>query len=159
MAQENEVTLRDIEIGFTRKSDGKIVNVKLLEIFKQLKNADFINNEIKINGETLIADSFRTSYSEVILNVQKNNLNNGDGSYRINDQVYTENKTFNVEKNAAIQTVLIPNQDSLIKSVIDENNVNLEPVDNTVILPTDTDHTITINYDLKEIIQDRKSVV
>ena len=152
MAQENELPLRDIEIGFTRKSDGKIVNVKLHEIFKQLKNADFINNEIKINGETLVADSYRPPYVEVALNIEKKSLNNGDGMYSINDQVYNENRIFNVEKNAAVQTVLLPDQNSLIKSVMDENNVIIEPVDNTVILPTDADHTITINFDQKEIL-------
>jgi len=153
MAQENETPYRDIEIGFVRKSDGKIVNVKLHEIFKQLKNADFINNEVKLNGETLIADSYRSPYSEVKLDVQKNSLNNGDGSYKIKDQVYSENKSFTVEKNSALQTELIPNPDSQVKSVTDENNNVLKPENNIVTLPTDANHTITISYDKKAVIQ------
>ncbi len=153
MAQENEVPFKDIELGFTRKSDGKFVNVKLHDLFKQFKNIDFINNEVKINGETLIADSYRSPYSEVVLNIQKNGLNNGDGSYKINDQLFTESKSLNVEKNSTLQAQLIPNENSQVKSVTDENNNNIQTVENTVVIPTDADHTVTINFDSKPTVQ------
>jgi hypothetical protein len=147
MEDRKETPWKDLEIGFVRKSDGKIVNVKLYEVAKRFCTADFVNNEIKINGETLIADSFRAPYSEVTLNVQKKSLNGGDGSYQVQGEIFETNKIFTVEKNSVIKSTLLPNQDSLVKAVLNENNMELIPVENVVSIQMEKDHTMIIAYD------------
>lgn len=137
---------KDIEIGFVRKSDGKILNFKLIDVFKSFCHADYINNEVKINGETLIADSFRPPYYEVALSMQKNSLNGGDGAYQINGDTYNTNQRFVVEKGTNVQSTLLPNQASIVKSVKDETLNELQPVNNVVTIGMDKDHVITVEF-------------
>jgi hypothetical protein len=141
---------KDMEIGFVRKSDGKILNFKLYDVFKNFCHADYVNNEVRINGEVLIADSFRAPYYEVTLNVQKNSLNGGDGAFQVNGEKYNTNQIFTVEKNSRIQSTLIPNQGSVIKAVMDENNNELALVENVVAIQMEKDHIMTIAYDVKQ---------
>lgn len=145
-----ETLWKDIEIGFVRKSDGKILNFKLFEVFKRFMTADFVNNEIKINGETLIADSFQKPYYEVRLDVQKNSLNGGNGSYQVNGETFNTNRSFVVAKDSQVQSTLIPDQNSLIKSVRDENNVEIPPVNNVVTIGMEKDHVVTIDFDIQQ---------
>jgi hypothetical protein len=145
-----ETLWKDIEIGFVRKSDGKILNFKLIDVFKRFITADFVNNEIKINGETLIADSFQKPYYEVRLDVQKNSLNGGNGSYQVNGETFSTNKSFVVAKDSQVQSTLIPDQNSLVKSVRDENNIEIPPVNNVVTIGMEKDHVVTIDFDIQQ---------
>lgn len=145
-----ETLWKDIEIGFVRKNDGKILNFKLIDVFKRFITADFVNNEIKINGETLIADSFQKPYYEVRLDVQKNSLNGGNGSYQVNGETFSTNKSFVVAKDSQVQSTLIPDQNSLVKSVRDENNIEIPPVNNVVTIGMEKDHVVTIDFDIQQ---------
>jgi len=143
---ETENPWKDFEIGFVRKSDGKIVNVKLYDVFKQFCHADFVNNEIHINGETLIADSFRKPYYEVALSVQKNSINGGNGAYQINGNKYDSDQRFVVEKGSNVQSILMPDQNSLVKGVRDENMNQIQHENNIITLGMDKDHVVTIDF-------------
>lgn len=146
MAQETP--LSDIELGFVRKRDGKIVNVKLFEIFKNFKTIDFTNNEVVLNGETCIASSFRNPYYEVQLNVVKNSVNGGNGTYMYNGTGYENNQTFTVEKDSHVEITIIPAQGSVIESVQDETGHLYEPVNGVVIVTMSVSHTLTINFNV-----------
>jgi hypothetical protein len=146
---ENETDWTKLEIGFVRKNDGKIVNVKMYDMFKDFCHADFINNEVHINGETLIADSFRKPYYEVALSVQKNCIDGGNGSYQINGTTYDANQIFAVEKNSSVQSTLMPDLNSSVKGVRDENQNQVEHENNIVTLRMETDHVIIIDYAAK----------
>jgi hypothetical protein len=137
---------KDIEIGFVRKSDGKILNFKMIDVFKSFCHADFLNNEVRINGEVLIADSFRKPYYEVALSVQKNSVNGGDGSYQINGNTYQTNQRFVVEKDTTVQSTLVPAQNSVVKGVRDENMNEIQPVNNVIAVGMEKDHVVTIDF-------------
>jgi hypothetical protein len=143
---ENENPWKDFEVGFVRKNDGKIVNVKLYDVFKQFCHADFINNEVHINGETLIADSFRKPYYEVKLSIQKNCINSGNGAYQLNGNTYDTDQRFVMEKDSIVQSTLLPDQNSLVKGVRDENQNQVQHENNIVNLRMDNDHVITIDF-------------
>ena len=143
---ENENHWKDFEIGFIRKNDGKILNVKLYDMLKRFTTADFINNEININGETLVADSFRKPYYEVALSVQKNSINNGNGSYQINGNIYNTDQRIVVEKDSNVQITLLPDQNSLVKGVRDENQNQIQHDNNIVNISMDRDHTVIIDF-------------
>jgi hypothetical protein len=137
---------KDTEIGFVRKNDGKILNFKIFDVFRNFCHVDYVNNEIKINGETLIADSFRKPYYEVALSVQKNSINGGDGSYQIDGTTYNSAQRFVVEKDSQVSSTLVPNQVSKVKGVRDEANNEIVPVDNVVTIGMDQDHIVTIDF-------------
>jgi len=146
MAQETPFS--DIELGFVRKRDGKTVNVKLFEIFKNFKTIDFTNNEVVLNGETCIASSFRNPYYEVQLNVVKNSVNGGNGSYMYNGTGYENNQTFTVEKDSHVEITIVPAQGSLIESVQDETGHLYEPVNGVILVIMSVSHTLTINFNV-----------
>ncbi|MBI4946376.1 MAG: hypothetical protein HY840_08245 [Bacteroidetes bacterium] len=146
MAQETP--LSDIELGFVRKRDGKTVNVKLFEIFKNFKTIDFINNEVVLNGETYIANSFRNPYYEVQLNVVKNSVNGGNVTYQINGVSYDGNQSLTVEKDSQVTITIIPAQGSVIESVQDETGHLYEPVNGVVMVTMSVTHTLTINFNV-----------
>jgi len=137
---------KDMEIGFVRKSDGKILNFKLFDVFKSFCHADYVNNEVRINGEVLIADSFRRPYYEVALSVQKNSVNGGDGSYQINGNTYQTSQRFVVEKDSTVQSTLVPAQNSVVKGVRDENMNEIQPVNNVIAIGMDRDHVVSIDF-------------
>ncbi len=147
MAQETPFS--DIELGFVRKRDGKTVNVKLFEIFKNFRTIDFTNNEVVLNGEVCHADSFRNPYYEVQLNVVKNSVNGGNGTYLFNGTGYDNNQTFTVEKGSNVEITIIPAQGSVIESVQDETGHLYEPVNGGVVMVTmSVSHTLTINFNV-----------
>jgi len=137
---------KDMEVGFVRKSDGKILNFKLIDVFKNFCNADYVNNVVRINGEVLIADSFGPPYYEVALSVQKNSINGGNGSYQINGNIYDTNQRFVVAKDSNIQSLLIPAQNSQVKGVRDENMNEIVPVNNIITVGMEKDHVVTIDF-------------
>jgi hypothetical protein len=137
---------KDMEVGFVRKSDGKILNFKLIDVFKNFCNADYVNNVVRINGEVLIADSFGPPYYEVALSVQKNSINGGNGSYQINGNIYDTNQRFVVAKDSNIQSLLIPAQNSVVKGVRDENMNEILPVNNVITVGMEKDHVVTIDF-------------
>lgn len=143
----NEKEWNDMEIGYVRKSDGKILNFKLIDVFKSFCNTDYINNEIKINGETLIADSFRQPYYEVELSIIKNSINGGNGAYQFNGNVYDTNQRFMVAKDTNVQSTLLPDANSVVKGVTDENMNTIQPINNVITIGMDTAHTVTIDFD------------
>jgi hypothetical protein len=140
--------MKDIELGFVRKSDGKILNFKLIDIFKSFCHVDYVNNEVHINGETLIADSFRRPYYETTLNVVKNTLNGATGTYQVNNTMYDGNKSFTVERGSQIQITILPDQNSEIESVVDELGNNYRPDNGIVTIEMNTDHTLTITISI-----------
>ena|GEM_PF-6065098 len=148
MPEKIDTTFADTELGFVRKRDGKIVNVKLFEIFRNFKNVDFINNEVTINGETLIANSFRNPYYEVNLDVVKNSINGGNGTYLVNGTSYDGNHSFTVEKGSQVQVTIVPVQGSTIASVVDETSHVYEPVGGVVTVDMSANHTLTINFNV-----------
>jgi len=137
---------KDMEVGFVRKSDGKILNFKLIDVFRNFCKADYVNNEVRINGEVLIADSFRPPYYEVALSIQKNSVNGGDGAYQINGNTYETNQRFVVEKDTNVMSTLLPNQNSQIKGVRDENMNEIQPVNNVITVGMEKDHVVTIDF-------------
>ena len=121
MGQEQQETpIKDIELGFTRKRDGKVINVKLFEIFKKFKTIDFINNEVVLDGEVCVADSIRNPYYEVQLGIIKNSLNGGNGNYQINGVVYDSNQNFLLEKDKEVKVYITPVPGAEIDSVVDD---------------------------------------
>lgn len=147
--EQPETPLKDTEIAFTRKRDGQIVNVKLFEIFKKFKTADFLNNEIVLDGEVLIVDSFRKAYYEVRLSVVKNSINGGNGVYQVNGVTYDSNHSFAVEKETKVYVTIIANQGSIIESVMDEEGNNYDVKENVVTVYMAKDHTLTINFGIQ----------
>lgn len=137
---------KDIEIGFVRKCDGEIVNVKLFDVAKRFCTADFINNEIIINGETLIADSFCEPYIETRLAVKINSIEGGDGAYKINNQRYDTDQSFIFPLGTEVQITIIPNEHSSIKIVRDENNRELRVVEFVVTITMETSHVVSIDF-------------
>ena len=77
-----------IVVGFTRKRDGQLVTVKLLELFKQVLKADFVNNEITLDGEVCVLDSFRKVNLQPILGLRLN-FAGGTGYVLVNGVEYT----------------------------------------------------------------------
>ena len=144
----NEKPLKDIELGFVRKNDGKIINVKLFEIFRQFKTVDFINNEVVINGETLLANSFQNPYYESRLDVIKNTLNGGNGRYVINGTSYDINQLFNIEKGKAIDITIIPELNSRIESIVDELGNEYSTKEGVISVGMNENHTITILFNI-----------
>jgi hypothetical protein len=140
--------MKDIELGFVRKSDGKILNFKLIDIFKSFCHVDYVNNEVRINGETLIADSFRRPYYETTLNVVKNTLDGANGTYQVNKTIYDGNNSFTVERGSQIQITILPDQNSEIESVVDELGNNYRPDNGIVTIEMNTDHTLTITISI-----------
>ena len=147
MSKQNEaVPLKDIELGFTRKRDGKIVNVKLMEIFRKFKSIDFLNNEVVLDGEVLVADSFRNPYYEAQMGVIKNSVNGGNGTYMVNGTTYDSTHSFTVEKGSTVNITLIPAQGSVVQSVTDENGNVYDVREGVATINMDGNHTITINF-------------
>lgn len=145
MSESNPISKNNV-ISLVRKKDGKRINVTIHDIFKNLPNADFINNEIRINGEIYFADSYGEPYYEVRINVIVKSFNDGHGTFTVNDISYNTNQSFTVQKNSPFQIILFPDASSYLKSVHNESNVELTPINNIVDIPTDANHAITIEF-------------
>jgi hypothetical protein len=143
---ENETPIKDFELAFVRKRDGKIVNVKLYEIFRKFKTVDFINNEVVMDGEVLVADSVRYAYYEVDLNVVKKTTGGGDGSYIYKEVAYTDNQIFKTEKDSLVNITIVPAEGSTIESVTDELGNPIEVLKGGITITMNTAHTVNITF-------------
>ena len=137
---------KGFEIGVARKRDGKLINITLFDALKSFSNVDFVNNEVKINGETIIADSFRTPYYETKLSIVKETLNGGYGSYRVNDHSYENHQDFSQEKGSEIIVGITPSENSILESVKDETGKAYELENGSIVIDMTADHTLTIVF-------------
>lgn len=138
---------KDIELGFIRKRDGKVVNVKLIEIFRKFRTVDFINNEVVLDGEVFIADSFRERYEEVKLDVVKNALEGSGGTYRYLENSYDGNQQFNVEKDTTALLYVTPDINSRVRSIVDELGNSYPARAESVAILMNDNHTLTITFE------------
>jgi hypothetical protein len=145
---ENETPIKDFELAFVRKRDGKIVNVKLYEIFRKFKTVDFINNEVVLDGEVLVADSVRYAYYEVDLNVVLKSSGGGSGSFNYNGVNYNTNQVFKVEKDSMVNITIVPAEGSTIESVTDELGNPIEVLKTGITITMNTAHTVNITFAL-----------
>ncbi|MFH0895407.1 MAG: hypothetical protein V2A54_13305, partial [Bacteroidota bacterium] len=78
----------EIVVGFIRKRDGQLITVKLMELFKQVLKADFLNNEVTLNGEVCLLDSFRKVVIQNTLGLRFI-FEGGTGSIKVNGVEYS----------------------------------------------------------------------
>lgn len=137
--------IKDMEVAIIRKRDKNLINVKFFDLLRYFKNADFINDEITINGEVCKLSSFQNKPDLVILSVIKA-TNGGDGSYIVDGTTYTANHEFQVQKNANVNITLAANVNSAFESVIDSNGASYLPNNNVVTIPVAAALTLTITF-------------
>ncbi len=143
---ENETPIKDFELAFVRKRDGKIVNVKLYEIFRKFKTVDFINNEVVLDGEVLVADSVRYAYYEVDLSVVLKSSGGGSGSFNYKAVNYNTDQLFKVEKDSMVNITIVPAEGSTIESVTDELGNPIEVLKTGITITMNTAHTVNITF-------------
>ncbi len=137
---------QSIEVSFIRKRDGQAMKVNLLEIFRQLRTADFTNNEITLNGEVCRLNSF--SKPSLSANLSINLLNVlGTGAYQLDATIYRQNRVFAVPLNASKTIRIAPDPDSYIDSIHDSNGTSHVPDRNgNIIIAITADLTLTISF-------------
>ncbi len=137
--------IKDLEVAFLRKRDKTLMNVRFFDLLRQFKSADFINDEISLNGETCILSSIQNKPEQVILSVIKT-ANGGDGSYTVDGIAYRANHEFQVAKNTNVNITLTADPNAAFESVIDSNGVSYLPNNNVVTIPVAAALTVTITF-------------
>ena len=136
------------ELGVVRKRDKQIVNVKFTELFRQFRTADFINNEITLNGEACFLDSFQKKYEPVVLGVVKAGVG-FDGTFTVDGVTYNANHEFTVNKGTNVAITITHDAASQVDTVVDSNANPYIPVNNVVTIPVSSALTVTITFKSK----------
>ena len=140
---------KNTEIGFIRKRDGKIINVKLIDVLKKLNSVDFLNNEVSIKGETLIADSFRKPFYEVTLNIVKNTEAESNGAITINGTVLSDTGAYKFEKGSIVVIGVTPDENSVLDSITDSTGQIYELTDGQLSITLTDNTSLTISFKAK----------
>lgn len=137
---------QNMEFSFVRKRDDQIVNVRLLELLRQLINADFINNEITLNGDVCHLNSFRKKLQTITLTVDITK-NGCTGRYENNGDSFREYAEFTVPMNT-IKTIRIFADEGFEIDTVKDGSSNLLIVDSEgfVNVPTSADIKVTITF-------------
>lgn len=144
--------LKTAQVAFMRKRDGQLVNVSVIELLKQFKNADFINDELCINGEICVLSSLQDKYEPLELTVAIAS-NGGDGTFRVEETTYEANHAFTVNKGTAVAITLIPDENSEVESVVDDAAQPYTPVENVVTITVREAMTVTVTFCAKQAQQ------
>ena len=139
---------KNTEIGFIRKRDGKIINVKLIDVLKKLNSVDFLNNEVSIKGETLIADSFRKPFYEVTLNIVKN-TEDGNGAVTVNGAALSDTGAYKFEKGSVVVIGVTPDENSVLDNITDSTGQIYELTDGQLSITLTDNTSLTISFKAK----------
>lgn len=146
---KNADAFQKIKVAFLRKSDRKLINVKLTEIFRQIKTADFTNNEITLKGNVCILNSFQPKYDPKVLSISKAE-GTGAGNYSVEGVVYEQDTEFAVNNGNTVDIAVVPDEGSELESIKDAEGKEYQVVNNALSVKVEAALSLVITFKVVE---------